>query len=111
MKLIQVPRVSAILFILFISLFAADSFPGEAPFLQEFVGFLVHLIPSFAMVVLLIISWRRPLVGGWLFALAGVFWTALFHTYSSFLTFVILSLPFLVISALFFICHWRGRHS
>lgn len=111
MKLVQAPRVLAILFILFISLFALDSFPGEAPFLQEFVGFLIHLIPSFVMIVLLVISWNRPLVGGWLFALLGVLFTVFFKTYRSILGFAILSLPLAVISALFFASDFKERHN
>lgn len=110
MKLIQVPRFLAILFILFISLFALDSFPGEAPFLQEFVGFLIHLIPSFVIIGLLAVSWNRPFMGGWLFALLSVLFTVFFGNYRSLLEFVTLSLPLIVISVLFFVCHFQESH-
>lgn len=111
MRLIQAPRVLAVLFILFVSLFALDSFPGEAPFLQEFAGFLIHLIPSFVMIVLLVVSWNRPLVGGWSFALLSVLFTGFFGTYRSLLEFSILSFPLVVISVLFFACSHKERRN
>jgi hypothetical protein len=109
MKLIHVPRTLAILFILFISLFALDSFPGEASFLQELVGFLIHLIPSFVMIGLLAISWNRPLVGGWLFGLLAVLFTVRLNNYRSLFQFAVLSLPLIIISVLFFVCGLKKR--
>ena len=50
-KLLWIPRVLAIMFILFISVFALDAFSGKVPFIKEFVGFLIHLIPSFILIV------------------------------------------------------------
>ncbi len=102
-KLFWIPRVLAILFILFLSIFALDVFEVEAPFIQKLVGFLVHLVPSFALIIALLVSWRKPLIGGTIFILMGLSFTFLFKTYQSLLTFSTISLPAIIIGALFII--------
>ncbi len=62
-----IPRILTILIILFISMFATDSFTGEANFIQQLSEFLVHLTPSLILIVFLIIAWKRELIGGVLF--------------------------------------------
>jgi hypothetical protein len=66
-----VPRVLAILFIALISLFALDAFEGNAPFGEKLLGFFIHLVPTYMLVILLFIAWKRPLPGGILYTLAG----------------------------------------
>lgn len=104
-KLFWVPRVLAIIFILFISLFAFDTFSGEAPFVQELGGFLIHLIPSFILIITLIISWRKPLIAGTIFVLLGLVFTFYFRTYEVFLNFLIVSFPLVLAGVLFIIFH------
>lgn len=64
-------RTVAILGIGFISLFALDVFGIEAPPLEIALGLLIHLIPSFVLVGILVIAWRWPLAGGALFLLVA----------------------------------------
>jgi len=104
-KLFWIPRVLAILFILFLSLFALDVFTGEAPLIQELGGFVIHLIPSFALIIVLIISWRKPLIGGIIFILLGLVFTFYFRTYQALLNFLTISFPLIVIGKLFIIFH------
>jgi len=104
-KLFWIPRVLAILFILFLSLFALDVFTGEVPLIQELGGFVIHLIPSFALIIVLIISWRKPLTGGIIFILLGLVFTFYFRTYQALLNFLTISFPLIVIGALFIIFH------
>jgi hypothetical protein len=66
-----VPRVLAILFALFISLFALDAFAVEKPFLEQLGGFLIHLIPTALVVAAAVIAWKRGVIGGVLFILIG----------------------------------------
>lgn len=65
------PRILAILFILFISLFALDVFDLEAPWHRLLGGFLMHLIPSFILLAVLIASWKNGLAAGIIFPLFG----------------------------------------
>ena len=102
-KLLWIPRVLAIMFILFVSLFALDSFPGKEPFVKELVGFLIQLIPSYILIIILIISWKQPLLGGIIFILLGVAFTFFFNAYKAIPNFLIIPLPPVLIGALFII--------
>jgi hypothetical protein len=66
------PRVLAILFIIFISLFALDVFEMEAGFWQKIGGFLIHLIPSYILIIATIIAWKKEFIGGVLFIIFSV---------------------------------------
>jgi hypothetical protein len=67
-----IPRVLAILFIIFISLFSLDVFEMEAGFWQKIGGFLIHLIPSYILIIATIIAWKKEFIGGVLFIIFSV---------------------------------------
>jgi len=66
------PRVLCILAILFVSLFALDAFSSDESFWGQIGDFLVHLIPSFILTAVLILAWKRELIGGIIFIIIGV---------------------------------------
>lgn len=68
------PRILGIIFCLFISLFALDAFSGDAPLLEKFMGFLIHLLPTAVLIAVLTISWKWPLPGGIIYILLGAFY-------------------------------------
>lgn len=87
-KLPLLARVSAIIFILFISLFALDA--------GSIMGLLIHLIPSYFLVAILILAWKKPIWGG-LFSALGVTFTFAFNTYRHPMTFLMISgIPILI---------------
>ncbi len=86
-------RIYLIIFILFISLFALDVFSQP----NWLLALLIHLIPSFVLIMLAIFSWRNSFLGGILFSLIAVF-SLFFFSFT-----LIISLPLFVISILFFI--------
>ncbi len=100
------PRIAAILIIFFVSLFSLDVFDMEATPLEMLGGFLMHNIPSFVMIILLVFAWRRPLVGFIAFLLAGIFFLRFVIMGPDLLHFLLFSGPLLLISALFF-ADWR----
>ena len=100
-KLIWIPRILTILFILFISIFALDSFEGDAPFIEELGGFLIHLIPSFALIAITVVSWKYPLIGGCVFIVIGIAFTILFHAYIELPHFLFISLPPVLVGLMF----------
>ncbi len=53
-----------------------DVFSGNYGFWKMFVGFLIHSIPVFFLIIILIISWKREIVGGIFFIFAGLFYIA-----------------------------------
>jgi hypothetical protein len=67
-----IPRILCILAILFISVFALDSFNEGASFWEQISAFLIHLIPSFFLIIILIIAWKWELFGGILFMVIGL---------------------------------------
>ncbi len=67
-----IPRILLMVMILFISLFAMDSFEEGLSVWEQILGFLIHLIPSFVLVVILIVAWYRELPGGILLIAIGL---------------------------------------
>jgi len=65
------PRVLCILFILFVSLFALDIFEMNLGFWGTIVGLLMHLLPSIAMTIALVLAWKYEWIGAILFAVVG----------------------------------------
>ncbi|MDE3236942.1 MAG: hypothetical protein KGO81_13395 [Bacteroidota bacterium] len=66
------PRIISILAIFFISIFAADAFAPGLTFWQQIGAFLLHLVPSFVLIGLLVIAWKWEFVGGVLFIAIGL---------------------------------------
>jgi hypothetical protein len=57
------PRIMTIIFILYISMFSLDVFDMDLGFWGTIVGLFMHNIPSFVMIVLLIVAWKHEWVG------------------------------------------------
>lgn len=68
------PRILSIVFILFLGLMSLDVFSYELSFWQILVGLFMHNIPTFILLIVLIISWKYEIVGGITFILAGLFY-------------------------------------
>jgi hypothetical protein len=83
-------RILAILFIVFISMFALDVFDGP----QWPLALFMHLIPSFILIILTIIAWKKELTGGILFLISSIIMLIFFHS-------IIISLPAFIIGLLF----------
>jgi hypothetical protein len=67
-----IPRILSIIFILFISIFSFDVFDAGLGFFETILGLFMHLIPSFILLIILLISWKYELVGGIVFFLFGI---------------------------------------
>ncbi len=68
------PRVLGILFAMFISLFALDVFSGGYGFWETILALLIHLVPTYIVVIALVIAWRWEWVGAILFIALAVFY-------------------------------------
>lgn len=102
------PRVLTIIFILFISLFALDSFEGDHSLLAKLAAFLIHLIPSFVLVLLLIIAWKREWIGAIGFLLLGLAYIGMFWHRFPASTYAIISGPLFLVSLLFWL-NWKAK--
>lgn len=70
------PRILSILFILFLALFSLDVISPEYSIGEILLGLLMHNIPSLALLIVLIISWKYEIAGGVVFLLAGMVYIA-----------------------------------
>jgi len=57
------PRILCILFAVFVSLFALDVFGEGFGFWQTIIALVMHLIPTYVVVIALVIAWRWEWVG------------------------------------------------
>jgi len=92
------PRILAIIYIVFISFFALDVFGPDFSFL----GLFMHLLPSIFLTICLLIAWRHELVGAVLFGSFGLAYLIVIRTHFSWTSFFVVGLPLFVISILFF---------
>lgn len=107
--LVWIPRVLAISFILFISIFAFDVFGGKEPLLTQLLAFLTHLIPSFILLAALLVAWKRPVAGGWVFIAAGIGLSLLWGAYRDLMRIFMLILPMAVTGVLFIVSGSRSK--
>ncbi|HOY31401.1 MAG TPA: hypothetical protein PKW80_05945 [Bacteroidales bacterium] len=112
------PRILCIVAIIFISLFAADTFSSDHTFWQKIINFLIHLIPSFVMLIMLIIAWKRDLFGGIAFILAGLVFIPIVFSMnrnadqsvaSGLFAVAGVALPFVLVGVLFLISYSQKR--
>jgi hypothetical protein len=104
--LVWLSRIIVILFAAFISLFALDIFGEKRPFFEKLLGFFIHLIPTFFIILSVIIAGKHKLIGGALFAIVGIVFTLFFNTYINIGRFAIFSLPLLLTGVLFIISYF-----
>jgi len=69
-----IPRVLSILFALFLSLFALDVFDEGYSFRETIVALLIHLVPTYLVIIALVIAWRREGIGAILFIALATFY-------------------------------------
>ncbi|MDD2215266.1 MAG: hypothetical protein PHE41_01640 [Eubacteriales bacterium] len=108
-KFIWIPRILAIIFILFITLFSLDVFSMEGSIFLKIGAFLIHSIPSLVLAIILIISWKRPRLGGFIFIIIGIAFTIFFKTYYRLDIFLLISFPPMLVGILFFIADFLQR--
>lgn len=113
------PRVLCIAAILFISLFALDSFEKGLTVWEQMTHLFMHLIPTFILTTFLIIAWKWELAGGIIFTLAGLIMSPLvfqlnhnrnqFSTAQSLNVVLIITVPFIVVGLLFLLSYYKKK--
>lgn len=108
------PRILCILAILFISMFAGDAFEHGDTIWQKLGAFFMHLIPSFFLLVILIIAWYKEFWGGLIFIFIGLVLTPFIfnHNYKmnesvwmSLGIIFTITFPFILVGILFLVSH------
>jgi hypothetical protein len=109
------PRATSIGFILFLTLFSLDVFDGSLGFWQTILAFLIHNIPSFVLLAVVLVAWKYDLVGAIGFILAGFAYIILLATSQNFQWFMlswsfIISGPAFVTGFLFYL-NWKNKRN
>jgi len=97
------PRILTVLYIAFISLFALDVFSEGYGLAEATLALFMHLLPSLALVIALIVAWRKKFIGGIVFILIGAFFLVAFDAYENLVNFLLIPLPPIVAGILFVI--------
>lgn len=101
------PRIFSIAFAVFISIFALDVFDRSQGLWRILLALCIHLIPTAAILAVLIAAWRWEWIGACLFAgLAGVYAWSVLPRHLDWAAYI--SGPLLVI-ALWFLADWAQR--
>jgi hypothetical protein len=101
------PRIAAIAIIFFVSLFSFDVFEMQASPLELLGAFLIHNIPSIAMIVLLLFAWKRPAVGFVAFLIAALLFALIFvRSIDSLPSLILFVFPILLVAFLFY-ADWK----
>jgi len=113
------PRIICILAILFISLFSLDSFSSERNFWQNATAFLMHNIPSFVLLAVLIVAWKWEKVGGIILTITGLAFSIFIFVFNykrnhfplmtCLLQTLAVAIPFVLAGILFIISHFRKK--
>jgi len=116
--ILWLPRLLCIAAILFVSMFALDAFEPGIPFGQQLLNFLIHLIPTYVLLLLLWLALKKPFTGGIAFAILGIVTSPFVYmlnynrTHSVWLSLSIIlmiTVPFIVIGALFILSHYQMK--
>lgn len=114
------PRIICIMGILFISMFSIDALNSELTIWQQILSLSMHLIPSFVLILLLLLSWKRELIGGIIFMIIGLGFSPIIFIHNfkmnqsiwmSLGVISVITIPFAIVGVLFILSHYRKKKS
>jgi hypothetical protein len=101
-------RILAIGFALFLALFALDAWDTNVAIGRRLVGIATHLLPSLLVAVAIVISWRRPWIGGALFLALAIAYAVMVRFRADWV--LVISGPLLTVGLLY-IWSWQMSRS
>jgi hypothetical protein len=91
-------------------LFSFDAFDGDSGVFLKFLGFMVHNLPTVLLILIIILTWNRPLIAGILYLVTGLVFTIYLKTWAHGIeAFSFLSLPLFVVGGLFIALYFPDR--
>jgi len=94
-------NVLSVILAAFYGLFALDTFAEKSVWYQQLIMFSLHLLPSYMIILSLMLRRNYPLIGSLGFMISGIFFTFFFGTYKSLNLFMIISFPPMLLGILF----------
>lgn len=101
------PRILAIVFALFLSLFSLDVFGQGYGFWGTILAFLIHNIPSLMLAVGIVFAWKHPWVGTVVFFLTTIAYLVLTRLRLHWSSYLTIALPMVVMGLLYW-WSWRS---
>lgn len=96
------PRILSILLIIMLFALSLDVFDGESGWMNIVIGLLIHNIPPFILLIVLIIAWKKPIVGAIVWTLTGILYSVfMLFREGMFPAILTLGLPAVIIGVLF----------
>ena len=101
-------------------MFALDAFDPDKTIWQQLADFFLHLIPSFILIIFLIIAWKRELIGGIIFILIGLVLSPLIFTHNynmnqsiwiSLGVILTITFPFIIVGILFIVSYRKKKRN
>jgi hypothetical protein len=99
------PRILSMLLIALLMMFSLDVFESGMLWYEILLGLLIHNIPAFVLILVLVISWKKPLVGAIVFTTVGFLygvWMILDRGFDQWLAVLSLGVPAIIIGILFY---------
>ncbi len=82
-RLHWIPRILTLLLAGFLGVFALDVFEGPTTWLQKLTGFVIHLTPTWLLLLVLAVAWKKPQLGGLIGIGVALFFAVLFRVWLS----------------------------
>jgi hypothetical protein len=98
-----IPRVLAILALLFLLMFSFDVFEGNDSIWRKLLGFLIHNIPVLVLAGALVVAWKWEVAGGILFIIFSTAAAIIFTLRTHMIGTVIVISPFFFTGILFLV--------
>ena len=96
-------RIITIVYAAFISIFAMDVFSEGYGVVNTAVALFMHLLPTFLIVLVLILSWRREWIGGIVFLILGVIYVYVSSGKIDWGGIAMIGIPLFLLSILYFV--------
>lgn len=100
-----IPRILSIGAVLFMMMFSLDCFDEYTKWQQVLVCLIMHNIPSFLILLCVIICWYMEFVGGIILIILSIAASFFFRAFAGNPWSLIVTMPFLLIGVLFIIHH------
>ncbi len=95
------PRIIGILSVLLLSLFALDVFAEDYGLARTVLALVIHLVPALIVLAVLLVAWRWPRAGGFLFLALAAWYVAMTGGDASLAAYLAIAGPLVVAGALF----------
>ncbi len=95
-------RIISLVFAVFISIFASDVFSEEYSFRGKVVALLMHLVPTFFVILILMLAWRREWIGGIAYTIPGILYIVFAWGKFDWSAYAVISGPLFLLGILFF---------